>query len=104
MRTALLLGIVWDTETGQISWPGGSFALSQSKRVESSAARRRQCGRDILDAPAMLFEELGTMPEIRQDRVTQVWNSIHAGTFSASNRQIAAAMLSDLQIVGGNFD
>ena len=52
----------------------------------------------------MLFEELGKMPEIRQDRVTQVWNSIHAGTFSASNRQIAAAMLSDLQIVVGNFD
>ena len=46
---------------------------------------------------ARLKELLAAMPEIRQNRVTQLRSAIRAGAHAVRNRQIAEAMLDDFR-------
>jgi hypothetical protein len=104
VKLTSLLGIIWDSESGQIRWPGGGFTRAKARPVESGLECNGQCGRNFLSAPERFLDQLATIPEIRQDRVTQLWFALQAETYTVSSRQIADAMLSDLHIVAGRFD
>jgi negative regulator of flagellin synthesis FlgM len=44
-----------------------------------------------------LRAKLAQVPEVRQDKVDQLRQSINEGTYSATSQQIASAMLNDIQ-------
>lgn len=50
---------------------------------------------------ARISAELGGTPDIRKDRVKQLAGVIQSETYSVSDRQIAEAVLNDLQRVSG---
>jgi anti-sigma28 factor (negative regulator of flagellin synthesis) len=50
---------------------------------------------------ARISAELGGTPDIREDRVKQLAGVIQSETYSVSDRQIAEAVLNDLQRVSG---
>jgi negative regulator of flagellin synthesis FlgM len=90
---------------GSNAWSGIEGLNSSQKersRAESPSTAISSTADDAQLSPAAtlassLLQRLGDVPEIRQDKVDQLRNSISAGTYKVSSDQIAGAMLNDLR-------
>jgi len=108
VRIVSLLAITWNSETGQIAWPGESFAPRQAQRMESRGTAEYEVYEvDVLGAAqqfARFRAEIVKMPEIRRDRVAELRDAFESEKYFVSSRQIADAMLGDFPSDIGNVE
>ncbi|MGB9333578.1 MAG: flagellar biosynthesis anti-sigma factor FlgM [Candidatus Acidiferrales bacterium] len=106
MRIDSLFGTPIDPESNRVGGASSSSSPTQADRAGADAAAGNEDGASISTAAQKLAQfsaQLGNTPEIRQDRVAQLTDSIQSGTYSVSNRQIAESILNDLQSAGASL-
>lgn len=107
MRIDSLFGFPVDPESSRVGGASNNAASSQSGQVNSSTAGDSQDGASISSTAQKLAQfsaGLANTPDVRQERVSQLADSIQAGTYSVSNRQIAESIYNDMQNAGGSMD
>ena len=108
MRIDSLFGTPLDPESNRVGGASTSASPAQADRAGAGAdaAAGNEDGASISSAAQKLAQfsaQLGNTPEIRQDRVARLTDSIQSGTYSVSNRQIAESILNDLQSAGASL-
>ena len=75
------------TGGAQGSWPAQTYQTDGSDKTEFSSEAQTL---------AKLSSQMGSVPDVRQDRVATLRQAIQNGTYSVSNEQIAQSMLRDM--------
>jgi flagellar biosynthesis anti-sigma factor FlgM len=104
MRIDSLFGFPVDPESSRV---GGAANNAASSQVTPSSSGDNQDGASISTTAQKLAQfsaGLANTPDIRQERVSQLADSIQSGTYSVSNRQIAESIYNDMQNAGGSMD
>ena len=78
-------------------------AQDEKLRSRSESATESRASDDAQLSPAArlassLIQRLQQVPEVRQDKVEQLRNSIAQGTYQVSSDQIAGAMVNDARL------